>query len=219
CAAIDPDRGAPDPTPPPVARRVAGSRPAPSSGIATIDRPVFVVSSPRSGSTLLFETLARARGLFTIGGESHRAIESVPGLHPRDHDWSSNRLVAADATPMIAVTLRRAFAGQLRDRDGHAPPPGGVRLLEKTPKNSLRVPFLASVFPDARFVYLYRDPRETVSSMLDAWRSGRFATYADLPGWSEPPWSLLLVPGWRELVGRPPAEIVTTQWATATEVL
>ena len=94
-----------------------------------------------------------------------------------------------------------------------------MRLLEKTPKNSLRVPFLAAVFPDARFVYLYRDPRETVSSMLDAWRSGRFVTYADLPGWGEPPWSLLLVPGWQDLVGRPLAEIVTTQWATATEVL
>ncbi len=74
--------------------------PAPSrrAAVPRIDRPVFVVSSPRSGSTLLFETLARARDLFTIGGESHRVIESVAGLHPRDRDWSSNRLVAADAT-------------------------------------------------------------------------------------------------------------------------
>ncbi len=70
-----------------------------------------------------------------------------------------------------------------------------------------------------RFVYLYRDPRETVSSMLDAWRSGRFVTYPALPDWTESPWSLLLVPGWRELAGRPLGEIVTTQWATATEVL
>ncbi len=211
--AVDPELDAP-PSPerqgsPPLRRTVA----------PRIDRPLFVVSSPRSGSTLLFETLARARGLFTIGGESHQVIESVPGLHPRDRDWSSNRLVATDATPEIADALRRGFVEQLRDRDGRPPVEASVRLLEKTPKNSLRVPFLASVFSDARFVYLYRDPRETVSSMLDAWRSGRFATYADLPGWGEPPWSLLLVPGWRDLVDRPLAEVVTTQWATATEVL
>ena len=74
------------------AGRVAPRVPSPTIDDPVIDRPVFVVSSPRSGSTLLFETLARARGLFTVGGESHRVIESVPGLHPRSHDWSSNRL-------------------------------------------------------------------------------------------------------------------------------
>ena len=46
------------------------------------DRPVFILSPPRSGSTLLFETLARAPGVYTIGGESHRIFESVPTLHP-----------------------------------------------------------------------------------------------------------------------------------------
>ena len=34
-------------------------------------------------------------------------------------------------------------------------------MLEKTPKNSLRVPFLNAVFPQALFVYLYREPRES----------------------------------------------------------
>jgi uncharacterized protein (TIGR03032 family) len=92
-------------------------------------------------------------------------------------------------------------------------------MLEKTPKNSLRIPFLAAAFPDARFVYLYRDPRETISSMLDAWKSGRFVTYQDLPGWNGPAWSLLLVPGWRDVSGAPLAEVVTTQWATATAVM
>ena len=45
-------------------------------------------------------------------------------------------------------------------------------MLEKTPKNSLRVPFLARVFPEARFIYLYRDPRQVLSSMIEAWTIG-----------------------------------------------
>lgn len=45
-------------------------------------RPVFIVSPPRSGTSLLFETLARSPDLLSIGGESHQVIESVPGLHP-----------------------------------------------------------------------------------------------------------------------------------------
>ena len=49
------------------------------------ERPVFIMSAPRSGSTLLFETLQRAPALYTIGSESHRLIESIPTLATSRH--------------------------------------------------------------------------------------------------------------------------------------
>ena len=180
--------------------------------------PVFIVCPPRSGSSLLFETLQRSPSLATIGGESHEVIEGIAALAPANHDWSSNRLDADDATDGVVAHLKERFAIRLRDRDGHEVH-GPWRLLEKTPKNALRIPFLAAAFPDVKFVYLYRDPRETVSSMLDVWRSERFITYPNLPGWSGPPWSLLLTPGWGELRDRPLAEIVSRQWAASVERL
>ncbi len=185
------------------------------------DRPIFLVCPPRSGSSLLFETLSQAPGLWTVGGESHALIEGIPELHPARRGFESNRLTEADASPGIVHRLERAFFDELRDREGNRPPAGasGLRFLEKTPKNALRVPFLAAAFPDALFLYLYRDPRETISSVLDAWKSGRFVTYPNLPDWEGLPWSLLLVPGWRELSGRPLAEIAARQWAAATSQL
>jgi hypothetical protein len=51
---------------------------------------------------------------------------------------------------------------------------------------------------------------------MEAWHSGRFRTYPRLPGWQGQAWSLLLVPGWRELDGRPLPEIVANQWAITT---
>jgi hypothetical protein len=184
------------------------------------ERPVFIVSPPRSGSTMLFETLARSPRVFTIGDESHQLIEGVPELSPQSRGFESNRLLAEDATPAMAEILRRRFYEALRDREGRRPPPGQpVRMLEKTPKNSLRVPFLARVFPQARFIYLYRDPRQVLSSMIEAWTSGRFRTYPQLPGWTGAAWSLLLVPGWRELIGRPLHEVVAAQWNAATRLL
>lgn len=159
------------------------------------DRPVFLVSSPRSGSTMLFEALARAPGVYTIGGESHALIENIPELSPALNGLDSNRLTSDSATAPVVQALRARFQAGLVDRDGRAPPPGTrVRMLEKTPKNALRVPFLASAFPEAVFVYLYREPRETLGSMIDAWNSGRFRTYPNLPGWTGPAWSLLLTP-------------------------
>lgn len=183
------------------------------------DRPIFIISSPRSGSTLLFETLAQAQGLYTIGKESHALIEGVPSLHPARRDFASNRLEADAATGPEIDELRQRFLAELRDRDGKPAPAGTVRMLEKTPKNALRIPFLAKVFPEARFVYLQRDVRQTLSSMIEAWQSGRFRTYPQLPGWNGPSWSLLLVPGWRDLDGRSLQDIVAAQWDTTTRTL
>lgn len=131
------------------------------------DRPIFIVSTPRSGSTLLFETLAQAPGLFTVGGESHVLIERVSDFAPRLRGWTSNRLTAEDAAPEAVEQLAQSFHAELRDRDGQSPQER-AKFLEKTPKNSLRVPFFDAAWPDAIFVYLYRDARQTLSSMIEA---------------------------------------------------
>ena len=140
--------------------------------------------------------------------------------------YDSNRLVAADATGVVAATLRRGFGAQLRNHAGIAwrdllpvDRLAALRFLEKTPKNALRIPFLAAIFAEARFIFLYRNPRDNISSLLDSWRSGRFVTYPQLPGWTGQPWSHLLVPGWRQLTGGLLAEIVARQWRTTNEII
>ena len=183
-----------------------------------LQRPIIIVSTPRSGSTFLYEILEQAPGLFTTGQESHWLIEDIPGLAPQDRGWSSNRLAADDVTPERSEAISNEFYRQLRDRAG-AKPGERVRMLEKTPKNALRVPFFDAIWPDSIFIYLHRDVRDTLASMMEAWACGAFRTYPDLPGWTGYPWSLLLVPGWQQLVGRSLPEIVARQWATTTDIL
>src|SRR5215213_5482517 len=183
-----------------------------------IVRPVLIVSTPRSGSTLLFETLAKAPGLFSAGNESHARIEQVANFSPRRRGWTSNRLDASDATMPAVEELARGFYTALHDRDGQ-PASGDVRMLEKTPKNALRVPFFDAAWNDTSFVYLYRDVRQTLASMMEAWASGKFRTYRDLPDWRGPPWSLLLTPNWRDLNGLQLPQIVAGQWAATTKQL
>ena len=190
----------------------------PSPAREQIDRPIFIVSTPRSGSTLLFETLEQAPGLFTTRDESHARIERIPGLFPGARGWDSNRLTEEDATEDRIEQLSQAFLPDVVDRDGRHPE-GPFRLLEKTPKNALRVPFFAAAWPSSSFVYLYRDVRETMASMIEAWLSPKFKTYPRLPSWQGQGWSLLLVPGWRELNGLSIPEIVARQWAITTQIL
>jgi hypothetical protein len=178
------------------------------------ERPVFVVGPPRSCSTLLFQTLSQSAHLWTIGDESHHLIEQFPQLNPLDKA-ESNRLTADLLSGNLAQAMKQAISAQLRDRSGgRVLPAGAVRLLEKTPKNSLRIPLLNALFPDALFIHLLRDPKENLSSIMDAWRSRRFVTYPTF-GTVNGPWSLLLPPGWRDHVSSPLEVVAVFQWLAA----
>jgi LPS sulfotransferase NodH len=39
------------------------------------EKPIFIIAAPRSGSTLLFETLMRHQQLWSFGDEGHAWIE------------------------------------------------------------------------------------------------------------------------------------------------
>jgi uncharacterized protein (TIGR03032 family) len=184
-----------------------------------IERPVFIVAPPHSGAGVLLQGLRRAPGAFTADGPG--VLEPVFELKPENRDWDSNRLTAADVDPRSIEEIRQNLKGMLVDREGRPPgiDPSGIRWVDAAPRNALRVPFLQAIAPDAGFVFLHRDPAESLPAMLEAWRSGRWVTYPDLPEWPGPPWSLPLVPGWRELVGRELPEIVTEQWLRTAETV
>jgi hypothetical protein len=123
---------------------------------------------------------------------------------------------AAGAAPQAGLAAARALAHLRRRFD---PPGRPVRLLEKTPENCLRLPFLAALFPDARILFLTRDGRANVHSLLEGWRQPRL-----FPGYRTPMpvtspdqtrgrWAFTLIPGWRALVDRPLEEICARQWA------
>jgi hypothetical protein len=186
-----------------------------------IDRPIIILAAPRSGSTLLFETLARAEDLWTIGGEGHEIIEGIEKLNPTSGLIDSNRLTAEHADGETADRIRQRIMSQLRNRNGDRYEPtitGRVRVLEKTPKNALRQPFLDRIFPDVRYIYLFREPRQNISSIMEAWRAVHWVTYRNLPGW-EGDWSMLLPPGYPEMRGRPLEDIAAFQWVSANRIM
>ncbi len=186
------------------------------------DRPVFIISAPRSGSTLLYELLSKCSGVFTIGGESEGVIEGIPSLHLANRGFDSHRLTELDVNEDTIEALIAGFVAQLRDHNGRRylemaddERPSSVRMIEKTPENSLRVSFLAAAFPTARFIFLHRDARQSVSSILEAWHHEGFINIPNLPGWRLGRWHLLLPEGWRELKEASLLEVAAFQWGTA----
>lgn len=186
-------------------------------------RPIFVVAPPSSGSRVLTEGLAESPSALTATGPEGGAVtDEMPALSPAERGWDGNRLSATDALGAEpAGRLRAMMSAGLRDSGGEPPPADAteLRLLDATPANALRIPFLNGIFPQAVFVYVYRDPRESLAGMLEGWQSDRHVSYPDLPGWEGPPWSYPLTPEWRALKGKTLPEIVVSQWAMTMRIL
>jgi hypothetical protein len=200
----------------------AGRNPRSTAGrprAAPLQRPIFIVAAPRSGSTLLFETLAASEQLCTVGGEAHWLVEGIPQLRPGAPGVDSNRLGPEHADDEVSERIVNQILAQLKDHRGRPLPPGSAaRFLEKTPKNALRVPFFDRIFPDALFILLWRDPHENISSIMEAWRSGNWKTYNGLEDF-DGPWSLILPPEWPRMRGKTLENIAAFQWGVTNRLL
>ncbi|NJD21021.1 MAG: sulfotransferase, partial [Gemmatimonadetes bacterium] len=96
-----------------------------------------------------------------------------------------------------------------------------LRLVEKTPANCLRIPLLADLFPDGRFIFLMRRPEDTISSLMEGWRRGNARVIFERDSRVQDPalrsarWLYLVPPGWKDWLARPLAEICAFQWTTS----
>jgi hypothetical protein len=178
------------------------------------ERPVVILGCPRSGTSLLFAALSRSDELGSIHSEHHVLWEEFH--HPRRHGWTSNALGAGDVTERERAYVHTAIAAFVRGR----------RFLDKTPKNTLRVPYLQELLPDAHYLFLRRGAAANVSSLIDGWRARpRYVSYRlpepleGLGPLSGDRWSFVLVPGWRELRRAPLEEICARQYVACNEAV
>lgn len=109
---------------------------------------MFIVGSPRSGTTFLGRALGSLPGFVDLG-EVAALKASAPELA---------LLPPAEAAPR----LRRLLG--LARRLGLA---GGLRAVEHTPENAFVARALAAAFPQALFVHPVRDGRDVVASLLE----------------------------------------------------
>ena len=106
---------------------------------------------------------------------------------------------------------------------GNRPVP--IRLLEKTPENCLRLPFLLAIFPDARIIHLTRDGRSNVSSLIEGWKQPhlfpgyRVPAQLEIPGYTRGRWAFTLIPGWRDLLASSLEEVCAWQWIRCNEAV
>jgi len=191
--------------------------------------PIFIIAPPRSGSTFLFECLRRFKEATSLPREadhvwwtffpyerSHPPTDRVPTEELSDEVPSRLReLHYLRAVNSESVCQRKSRT--LWRRLGLQP----IRYIDKTIANCLRVDTVKSAFPDANFIFLVRDPRANISSMIEGWshfpkpqldpiiQSTRDAT---IECWTYP-----APPGWTSVIDQELPEICAWSWKQHVE--
>ncbi|MCZ2291212.1 MAG: sulfotransferase [Burkholderiales bacterium] len=181
--------------------------------------PIFIVGCSRSGTTVTYETLAAAPQLLSFGWEIPQFWDSLYG--PLNNGWESEAAGAEHARPEHRHAALRHFFARL----------GAGRVLDKTCINVLRIPYLHALFPQAKFVFIQRDGRDNVSSMIDGWHHGRtdgdfhlsqfFGTFPEpvaIEDGTFTDWAFFLAPGWRAYNRARLAEVCAFQWVSANRL-
>lgn len=145
------------------------------------DRLVFLIGSPRSGSTLLSRVLGAHSAIF--------APEEPHLITPLAHLGYYDAVEEAPYDPVITRTAARALVAALPG--GEADYLDALRaytdriygglfegagdaslLLDKTPAYALSLDFLAKLYPKAKFIVLTRHPIAVWSSYVDSFFDG-----------------------------------------------
>jgi tetratricopeptide (TPR) repeat protein len=117
---------------------------------------VFLVGFPRSGTTLLEQTLA-GHPLVVTSEERNLLAEATAGLAATPADLE--RLAQFDRQELAHIrdrywTLAREAGFKVKDKV----------FIDKLPLNTVLLPLVAKVFPHAKVLFAVRDPRDVVFS-------------------------------------------------------
>ncbi len=157
------------------------------------DSPIFVIGLPRSGTTLMRMMLS-SHPRVAIAPETNflnswmRIYGHLDPSRPRDFDLFWDKLTAGELFPSFGITpegvraridaggdtgFRVIFTAICRE---YAARTDKVRWGEKTPRHAEHLDTLRRWYPEARILYMQRDPRAVTSSILAKnWpRSSRF---------------------------------------------
>lgn len=147
-------------------------------------KPIFIFSLPRAGSTLLqrmllahpkiggtaepwlllpFVYTIKDYGTFTEYGHGscyNAFTDFIETLPEKDNTYLNH----------LSDFANQLYSDQLKDDE--------IYFLDKTPRYYLIIPEIVKMYPEAKFIFLFRNPLAVLSSIIDSWYGGKMRLHA-----------------------------------------
>ena len=118
--------------------------------------PIILIGNYRSGTSIVQQLIGLHPDVVTWYEPRTLWLYADPGRH---HDEFDEK----DATLKVESYIRSRF---LKYQARH----GGRRIMEKTPANILKVPYVHAIFPEATYLHITRNPFSFISSVEFKWQ-------------------------------------------------
>ena len=141
------------------------------------DRLIWLFGSPRTGSTWLMQLFSELPGVAVID-ESYIPLHLVPidhtvpdgeyfeqGQRANDPNYFFARRYLPELRPELRALLMQGLSRQLTELEQPADPSW---IVIKEPNGSHAADSVMSMFPESRIVFLVRDGRDVIDSLIDA---------------------------------------------------
>jgi hypothetical protein len=152
--------------------------------------PIFIIGSPRSGTTILAQSLNRHPAL-RVNKESY-LLHDLFSSERVQRSWTRHSQRATPnwlAHENVELDELLAFTG-LGFNALFSSRAEGKRWIDQTPRNTPMVETLAAMFPGAQFLHIVRDGRRVVRSMVNFERKFSAETLrrmlpGEIPSWAD----------------------------------
>lgn|SRR6185503_12587022 len=121
-----------------------------------LNPPIILFGNFRSGTTMLHKLISLHPDVVPLYEPVGLWLSADP---KRSHDEFDEK----DATDQVKRYIRNKFLNYQQQHENRI-------VVEKTPHNILRIPYVRAIFPEARFVYIVRNPLSFVSSVELKWQ-------------------------------------------------
>lgn len=133
-----------------------------------LKKPIFIVGCMRSGTSMLAELLGTHPDIIYCGFELKEIWSkagNVPMSSPKTFDTTCPSLDENDIRPGQLEQLTNAFQKKMERVSRWENKSSKGIFLNKNPHFSNKMPFINGLFPDARFIWIYRDLPSVTASM------------------------------------------------------
>jgi hypothetical protein len=175
-----------------------------------LDRPIFVIGMPHSGTTIFMKLLAEHSDISNSSEMNTFFYPDGRYVLPECDHYKTAEM----ATPKEIKRLNKRFNFYRYIHGNNA------RFLNKNPINMIAVEYLKACFPDAYIIHIVRDPRAYINSSI-------YSLPSDIEShdrFKAPEERVNIYPGprtadWRDHIKEDPIEQHAVQWKNCLELV